>query len=500
MPTKLFQLLNGAFHQRDSRAYRVVDAAVWVLIVLSMASFGFDLVLAHHGSTAPIWLHTIDVAVLWAFAAELTLRVLSYRPPLLDVFKGSYHWNLRHQLIDRIRFIFTPLFLLDLLAVLALFPVLRGLRALRLLRLARTTRFLRYSSPLLNLLRTFQENAALYLLTFGFLLAVVFVGGLSIFLVEKPTNPQISSVADGIWWALVTLTTVGYGDVTPTTGLGRGVASAVMVLGMFTLALFAGVAGSTLLRALSKLREDQFRMSTYTNHVIICGYEPTMPVVLETVLEEIDHTKHELIVFGKGERPGELPAEFLWVSGDPTKDSELDKVRLTHAKAVVLIGSRRVSPQQADATTILIAFTIRAFLAKSELAQARKKPLHIVAEILDHENVDHARTAGADEIVESTRLAFSLMTHSVLVPGSGAIVSQVASAKSHSFFLETNPLGQAARFAEVATWMRQRQLVVPMGIRDPATGQVNLCPADDVVVPVSSQIVYLSHGEAVFHP
>jgi voltage-gated potassium channel len=457
-----------------------------------MATFFGDLAFAHRGGQAPDWLFTFDSMVTWAFAVEISMRVLTYRPPLLDVFKGTYQWTVRRQIQDRLRYFFTPLLLLDFLAVISLLPVLRGLRALRLLRLVRTSKFLHHSSPLLSLLRAFQENAALYLFTFGFLLFVIIVGGLSIFLVEKPVNPQIGSVADGVWWALVTVTTVGYGDVAPQTGLGRAIGGTVMVLGMFTLALFAGVAGSTLLRALSKLREDQFGMSSFTNHVIICGYEPTMPVVLETVLEELDHHQTELVVFGKGERPPQLPAEFLWVSGDPTKESELNKVRIVYAKAVVLIGSRLVSPQHADATVILTAFTIRAYLAKSELAKARKVPLHIVAEILDHENVEHARTAGVNDVIESTRIAFSLMAHSVLAPGSGAVVSQVTSAKAHSFYLMPNPLGKTTDFGELTSWLRQRHPMIPLGFRDAKTGQIEMCPADDTSVPSSAQVVYLS--------
>lgn len=492
MLKRFFLHLHRAFHRRGTKTYRVVDAVVWTLIGVSLASFFGDLALAHRGVQAPVWLATFDYMITWAFALEIALRVLTYRPPLLDVFKGSYQWTLRRQFQDRLRYVFTPMLLIDLLAVLSLLPVLRGLRALRLLRLVRSAKLLNHSSPLLSVLRAFQENAALYLFTFGFLLFVIIVGGLSIFLVEKPVNPQIRSVADGVWWALVTLTTVGYGDVTPETSLGRTIAGTVMVLGMFNVALFAGVAGSTLLRALSKLREDQFRMSSFTNHVIICGYEPTMPVVLETVLEELDHRQTDLIVFGPGERPSQLPAEFLWISGDPTKESELDKVRMAYAKAVVLIGSRLVSSQHADATTILIAFTIRAYLAKSELAKARKVPLHIVAEVLDHENSEHAQTAGVNDVIESTRLAFSLMAHSVFAPGSGEVVSQVTSAKAHSFYLMVNPWGKTAAFGELANWLRQRHEMIPVGFRDAKTGAVELCPEDETPVPSGAQVVYLS--------
>ena len=113
----------------------------------------------------------------------------------------------------------------------------------------------------------------------------------------------------------------------------------------------------------------------------------------------------------------EVPHQFTWVSGDPTKESELDKVRLDHASAAIIVGSRDMIPQQADAITILTAFTIRRYLRQKDSHGHRVRPLYIVAEVLDAENVDHARTAGADEVIETNRLGFSLLAHAIVMPG-----------------------------------------------------------------------------------
>ena len=67
------------------------------------------------------------------------------------------------------------------------------------------------------------------------------------------------------------------------------------------------------------------------------------------------------------------------------------------ASAVVIIGSRALLPQQADANTILTAFTVRRYLSQQTGHQERKRALYVIAEVLDEENVEHARTAGVDE-------------------------------------------------------------------------------------------------------
>ena len=107
-------------------------------------------------------------------------------------------------------------------------------------------------------------------------------------------------------------------------------------------------------------------MSGYVNHIVVCGYEMGSGMLLDVLSSEIDTEEQRVVLFGPYERPRELWPEFLWVQGDPTKESELDKARITHASTVIVTGSRRVVPQEADAVTILTVFTIRSALTKAQ--------------------------------------------------------------------------------------------------------------------------------------
>ncbi len=490
---RMLAALHRAFHEPETRAYRWTEIAVYVLIALSLLPLALELSL---GRTDPlvVSLEPLDRVVLWVFGFEVSARILSYRPPALDFYRPTPGRRVRAHVMGRLAFCTHPMVLIDLLTVLALVPALRALRALRLLRLVRVAKVVRYANPFAGLARAFQENRMLYAFAFSIVGLAVSIGGMTIFLVEGPVNKSVNSLGDGLWWAIVTLTTVGFGDIAPVTTLGRIVGGVLMVGGMFTLALFAGIVGHTLLHAVLGIREELFRMSAYVNHLVIAGYDPGARMLLDAVLE--DHPggdDNALVVFGDGDRPRDLPADFIWVRGDPTKESELDKVKLSHAQAVLLVGARTMLPQHADANTILMAFTIRGYMKKQRSSRRRARPLYIAAEILDAENVSHALAAGCDEVIETTRLGFSLLAHAVCQPGTAAIMGKVAAAGAHSLYVGRTPSGVEGDFAAVSTLVKQKTGALVIGVRH-QDGTDTLNPPDAAAVSNDTLLIYLAEA------
>lgn len=485
--------LHAAFHDPHCRAYRTVETFVWVLILLSIVVLLLE-PFVEAGSRGDVILERLDRVVLYLFALEVTTRILTYRPPELEVFKKPPFGRLRTEIGARVRFALTPLMLIDIVTVLALVPALRGLRVLRLLRLLRTGHLFRYSNPFYGITRAFEEDRLLFTFAFSVLGAETLLGGLSLFLVERQWNPNINTVGDSLWWGLVTITTVGFGDITPVTTLGRFIGGAMMVGGMFTLAMFAGIVGHSLLHAVLSIREEQFRMSGYVNHIVVCGYEMGSGMLLDVLVREINTDDRPVVLFSPTERPRGLPPEFMWVQGDPTKESELDKARIAHAANVIITGSRRIKPQQADATTILTAFTIRSHLGKSPLAAKRKEPVLIVAEVLDSENVQHARAAGADEVVETRRVGYSLLAHAVTYPGIADVTSRVVFAGSQNLYVGAIPgdVVVPAAFDEISWKIREATGSLVIGVLDPKTGKELVNPPNDHLVLAGMEVLYLA--------
>lgn len=243
-------------------------------------------------------------------------------------------------------------------------------------------------------------------------------------------------------------------------------------------------------------------MSDYVNHVVVCGYDESTHLLLESLSHEIDLDATSVVLFDDRERPRDLPPEFHWVQGDPTKESELDKVRLTHAAAAIVSGSRETNPQFADARTILTVFTIRSFLRRNPKRLAeRRSSLYVVAEILDSENVDHARTSGADEVIETRRIGYSMIAHAVGFHGTATTMSNVLVSGAHNVYigLVPNAPSEPTSFGELlnrAALGPRGGLVI--GLRTPK-GKEIINPARESAVEPGSMLIYLAE-EALLEP
>ena len=155
----------------------------------------------------------------------------------------------------RLRFAATPLAVIDILAILPFYfsylgasllgADLRFLRAVRLFRMFRLAKLGRYSVALRTLGAVLADKKEHLLLTL-FILALLLLGASSLmYYAENGAQPeQFSSIPAAMWWAVATLTTVGYGDVCPVTGIGKMVAAVIAILGIGMLALPTSILGA----------------------------------------------------------------------------------------------------------------------------------------------------------------------------------------------------------------------------------------------------------------
>ena len=123
--------------------------------------------------------------------------------------------------------------------------VIRSLRLLRLFRIFKLHQFTRQSIILRN---SVVESWSKIVIFSFFIMIVVFIFGSIMYVVESPVNPKFDSIPRSIYWAIITVTTVGYGDISPVTAFGQFIASFTMLLGYAVLAVPTGILTSSMIR------------------------------------------------------------------------------------------------------------------------------------------------------------------------------------------------------------------------------------------------------------
>jgi voltage-gated potassium channel len=227
----------------ETRAGKGFDLILLVLILLSVFAVVLESVRPIREEFSGIfttseWIFTI------AFTMEYLLRIYSHPKPL--------------------RYIFSFLGIIDLLAILPTYlglffdqaTFLLTVRAFRLLRVFRILKLTRYITEANLLLKAMRESVYKITIFFGVVLSLVLLLGTVMYMVEGERS-GFTSIPQSIYWAIVTITTVGYGDVAPVTVLGKLIASIAMLTGYSIIAVPTGIITVEIGKAARKQRQDK---------------------------------------------------------------------------------------------------------------------------------------------------------------------------------------------------------------------------------------------------
>lgn len=244
-------MLGGDGH--DDAIVKAIDFFLIALIVFNVLAVVLESV-EHlsiaHGPT----FHAFDVASVLVFSLEYLLR-------LWTAVEMDDH-RFRHPLWGRLRWAASPMAIIDLLAVLPFYLgmfVEMDLRAIRVLRVLRVFKLGRYSvamSVMGSVAR--QEARAISAVLFVMMVVLVFTSSL-MYLFEHRIQPHVfSDIPTSMWWSVVTLTTLGYGDMVPVTPLGRVLGGITAIIGVGMIALPAGVLASGFSEQM-RIRREEYR-------------------------------------------------------------------------------------------------------------------------------------------------------------------------------------------------------------------------------------------------
>ena len=195
----------------------------------------------------------VELVSVSIFSIEYVLRIWS-RPSAPDEYGKT-------ATSKRLGYIFSFTGIIDLLAILpSILPLLLGgvdLRWLRILRLMRLLKFSHYSSALEDLFSAVQHERRSFAATLYLLILAILISSSLIYVFEQNVQPEhFGSIPDAMWWTVVTLTTVGYGDIVPMTVAGKLVATLTALMGVCVVALLTGIVATGFTNQVSMRRNQ----------------------------------------------------------------------------------------------------------------------------------------------------------------------------------------------------------------------------------------------------
>ena len=227
--------LHDIIFEADTKAGKHFDIWLLVLIVISIIAVVLESMPeleASHGS----WFNGVEWFLTVVFTLEYIARLSSVQKPLRYAFSFF-------GIIDLLSIL--PTYLSLLLPGTEYFLVIRGLRLLRVFRVLKMMHFISEGNIILKSMAASQKKISVFL--FFISIMVVIVGTL-MYVIEAEKNEMFSSIPQSIYWAIVTITTVGYGDISPITPLGKGIAAFIMILGYGVLAVPTGIVTSEIVK------------------------------------------------------------------------------------------------------------------------------------------------------------------------------------------------------------------------------------------------------------
>jgi voltage-gated potassium channel len=242
---RIWEIVEAA--KAGDKASRVFDIAILALIFLNVIA----VIIGSVQSIQERWgafLTAFEVVSVIVFTIEYLARLWSC----------TVDPRFRGHLRGRIRHTFQAMSIIDLLAILPFYlPFLgidlRSLRVLRLLRIFRVAKVGRYYSSLNLIKHVFQSKKEELVLSSALMGLLLVVSSSVLYYCENAVQPDaFSSIPATMWWAVATLTTVGYGDMYPVTLMGKFCASIIAILGIGMFALPTGILGAGFVEAIQK--------------------------------------------------------------------------------------------------------------------------------------------------------------------------------------------------------------------------------------------------------
>jgi voltage-gated potassium channel len=254
-----------------------------------------------------------------------------------------------------------------------------------------------------------------------FVFFVIFILGISYTLPK--IDPNFKNYFETLYWAIVTASTVGYGDITPTTTATKIITIVFILLSTIAVSIFTAIVTSRLIqKTIFKIKEWE-RVDELNNHLIICGYKPQFKVLINEFLKTKERFNVQGIIVINNELTPEIEMmleemEYIkFIEGDFNEEEILIKAKADKAnKAIIIAENSDENDSKVLATSILL--------------KSLNKDIYLIVEIVNPKFEKYLEKIGCDEIILSEEYNKYILSKAITDPGISKVIGNLIKDKN----------------------------------------------------------------------
>jgi voltage-gated potassium channel len=290
-------------------------------------------------------------------------------------------------------------------------------------------------------------------------------------------------IFDAFWWSVVTVTTVGYGDISPATLGGRIVGMVLMMLGIGFLGVLTATIAGVFIE--NKLMENKgMQTVTVEGHFVICGWNfGGNDIVAELRAYEESKDIPIVVIAQLSEKPLD-DSNLHFIRGE-VKPEVLEKANLKEAQTVILLSAEHLDVQVRDAKTILDTLTIKSLYPN----------VYVCVELIDPNNVDHCLRAQADEIIVVGELSTNLLVQAAVNHGITHMITELVSNRYGNDLYKFKPPSSlvGSTFFEVMCELKKNHGVLCLAVENNIDHKLVANPDADYRLREEDEIVVIAN-------
>lgn len=478
--------ISDILNEPENRYKKYIDSMIIFLIVSSVAILIYEV-----KHPVPHWMDTYDIYIVsFIFLVEYLLRLwvhndiceaITIEHKEADYLSREFEpWTpIKKALIEKFNYMMRPSSIIDLLAI---FPAYRPLRVLRLFVLFRVLKLLRYSKNIKHFMEVLANKRFELLTLLLLLIFIVMTAGIALYVLEEQINPNVNSLFDALYWSLVTISTVGYGDISPVTNEGKVISMLIIVSGIAMISFATSVIVSAFSEKLNELKENRIveQINKSDKFLVICGYGQ----LAKTFLRQEEGLEHHYIILDKDqERVDEAILDgYDAIKADASRHETLSKFSVDYTKITILCLTN------SDIENIYITLNAKIIDPKIE----------VIARANDSALYNKFVRAGADHILMPNSVANTMLLAAISKPAMYKAVFDILTGKNIAkvdevTLYEDNPL-IGSRIKDI-DFKRMKLLFI--GIQRGSDRPFLLNPPDDEIFQKGDVLIMM--GRKISH-